>query len=205
MSRLARLGLATVVLVGALAAGRLSLPAATFGCSCMAREPGAPLFSGREQAVLVGTVGAGDGSGIFPFAVERWFRGGNAATIPLASGTLRLPDGSFVSNSCGVDLQPGWHVIIVATLSEGVWSPGACQPFAAVDTAEGQRAIQAAIVTFGTGAPPNQTPGDPPESTDGPAIDLALLAILGVLAVVVAVMFGALFVAFGRRDRSVAP
>lgn len=205
MSRLARLGLATVLLVGALAAGRLALPGGMVACSCLALEPGAPLFTGQEQVVVVGTVGPGDGSGIFPFAVERWFKGGDAATIRLTSATQRLPDGSFVTNSCGVDLTPGWHVILVASLRDGIYDPSPCQPFAAIETADGQRTLQAAIATFGDGAPPGTTPGGTPESPGGPTIDLALIAILGVLAVVIAVLFGALFLAFGRRDGTAAP
>jgi hypothetical protein len=91
-------------------------------------------------------------------------------------------------------------VIIVATLDRGIYTPGVCQPFAAVETADGQRTIQAAIATFGNGVAPDA----PLEPTGGPAIDLALLAILGVVAVVVVVMLGVV-VSFGRRDSGARP
>jgi hypothetical protein len=160
------------------------------------------MFDGQEDAVLVGRVGADDGSGVYPFAVERWFKGGDASNVRLASGTLRQADGSFFGNSCGVDLNPGSHLVLVAYRSEGVLTPSACSPLATVETAEGQAMLAAAARTFG----PGLVPGEPPPADDGgnPPLDLALISIVAVTLILVVVMV-AIALAVGRREPPAQP
>lgn len=168
-------------------------------CSCVASEPGAPIFSGDEQAVVMGRVMNGDGSGIYPFAVERWFKGGVAAIVQLASDSQRLPDGSFMTSSCGVKLTPGAHLILTAWLSDGVYAPSACGLLADVDSPEGQRLVSAAVAAFAQG----EIPGGPSsEPAPGFSFDPALIAILIVIGLVVAVMFGAVALLVRRRRRA---
>ena len=100
MSRLARMVLAVGLLVATLAARQLALPTSVFACSCAATDPGAPAFTGEEQAVFIGTAGQPQPDGTYRFAVERWFVGGNAAEVNVSSERGDA-DGAMAINTCG--------------------------------------------------------------------------------------------------------
>jgi hypothetical protein len=200
--RAAWLVVAAAILNSALLAGALAAPAITVACSCAGPPLGAPIFDGQEDAVLVGRVGADDGSGVYSFVVERWFKGGQAASVRLASGTLRQADGTFAGNSCGVDLNPGAHLVVAAYRSDGLLTPSACSPLATVETGDGQAMLAAAARTFGPGLIPGGPPPTAPERN--PPIDLALISIVGVVLVLVIVIV-AIALAVGRREPPAAP
>jgi hypothetical protein len=190
--------LALVAFVALTAAGSLAAPTCAYACSCAGPLPGVAAFGGPEEVVLVGRVGPDDGSGRYAFAVERWFHGGTAARITLASAAQRQPDGTVSFNTCGVDLQAGAHLVLVAYRGDGIYSPSMCSPIASVESAEGQAIITDAVKAFGSGVPPG---GDGPpaeKADDGPSVYLIAGGIAAVLVL-------ALVVAFSRRERPEAP
>ncbi len=202
---IARRGVRLLAVAGvlnvALVAGALAAPRLTLACSCMAPEPGAPIFDGNEGAVLVGRVGPEAAGGRFSFAVERWFKGGAGATVLLQSATTTFADGQTVINTCGLNLVPGSHLVLAAAIGEGFLEPGSCSPHATVESAEGQQLIAAAEQTFGGGVLVGQPP--PTDPAASPAIDMGLVAIVAVLGVLGTVVI-AMVVAFGRRGPSQA-
>jgi hypothetical protein len=200
MSRLLRVALATVFLVGALSATRLSLPGQMVACSCMPTNEAGP-FTGEEDAVLIGTVGASDGRGVYEFTVERWFHGGDEAVVALQSSTQVLADGTTTIDTCGLSFEPGQRLIFAATRSGATLSPNSCAPYAAAASVEGQQLAAAAVVTFGEGT----LPGSPPKQAADPSVDLALIAILVSFGIVIAVVLGVVVLAFGRRDKTETP
>ena len=204
MTRFLRLGLTAMTLAGVLTVGRIALPGQAFACSCAAPPLGAPIFTGAEEAVLVGTVGPADPNLVHAFAVERWFRGGDAAVVGMLGAEQRFPDGTTAYNTCGLDLEAGQRLVLSAGRVEGNLMPGLCSPSAQVGSPEGQAMLAAAIRTFGEGTVPGTSGPAPPSAPEGPTIDLALIAMLGVLAAVVIVVF-AVVLSFGRRDRAERP
>lgn len=200
MSRLLRVAVAVVLLVGALSLRSVALPSLTFACSCI----GAPAFTGEEDAVLVGTVGPRDARGVFAFAVERWFRGGSDPVVGMLGAEQPMPDGTVAFNTCGVDLHVGQHLILAAFRSDLTLTPSSCSPHTTVESPEGQALLAAAVGAFGNGVIPVAEP-DPGRAHGGPTVDLALIAILGVLAAVVIVLFVVLLFIFRRRDPPAAP
>lgn len=193
-SRWPRLVLAALTLNAALLAGALTAPLVAVGCSCVAPQPGAPIFSGDEGAVLVGTVGADDGRGVFAFHVERWFRGGTDAVVRMESANQSM---------CGVDLKPGQHLILTAFLADGRLSPSICSPHAGVESGEGQAMLTAALGTFGPGIVPGEPP--PGVADDALGIDLALVAIVTVVGLLALVVVGVVVSAIGRREQPDMP
>lgn len=191
-----RITFALVLSLGSIWLAALAAPTSVIACSCAPREPGAPIFSGEETAVLVGTVGQQQGPGRFEFKVERWFKGGEAAVMTVSDGTFVFDDGTTGVNTCGVSLQPGQHVIMSSGLDQGVLQPNNCTPFAAVESQEGQQLVAAAVATFGQGAPPGGVP-DPSEQPE-PGLDLALIA-LAAVGLIVALSLGAIVLAVARR------
>lgn len=190
--------LALVALLTVGAVGSLAQPTCAYACSCAGPLPDVADYNGPEEVVLVGRVGPDDGSGQYPFAVERWFHGGTAARITLASAAQRQPDGTVAFNTCGVELLVGAHLVLVAYRGDGVYSPSICSPIASVESAEGQAIITDAVKAFGSGVPPG---GDGPavENADnGPSVYLIAAGIAAVLVV-------ASIVAFARRERPEAP
>ena len=197
MNRFLRVAMATTLLVGALGATQLSLPGRTFACSCVAPQPGAPAFTGEEGAVLMGTVGPGDGRGTFAFAVERWSHGGSAASVRLQSSTETFPDGSVAENTCGLRFEVGERLIMAAGwMNATTLRPSACSPHALVASPEGQALAADAARAFGEGATPGPSPGPGPGATAGP--DLGLVAI-ALVTLVVGLTAAAAVLAFARR------
>jgi hypothetical protein len=203
MNRLLRVTLATVFLLGALSTTQLSLPGLTVACSCMAPEPGAPAFTGEEDAVLMGMVGQPDGRGTYAFAVERWFRGGNAAGVWLQSAMQTFPDGQTAINSCGLTFEAGERLILAAgRMDATTLMPGSCSPYALVASPEGQRLVADAVRAFGEGTAPGVPPGNAP--ADAPAPDLGLVAI-ALVTFIVGLTAAAAVLAFARRRESPEP
>ena len=202
MNRLLRVASATVLLFGALSAGQLSVPGFTLACSCVAPVPGAPTFTGEEDAVLMGTVGQPDGRGMNAFAVERWFHGGSAATVRLQSALEMFPDGSTAENTCGLHFEVGERLILAASRMDATTlRPGSCAPYATVASPEGQQLEADAVRAFGEG----RTPGNPPDievGADAPP-DLGLVAI-ALVTFVVGLTAVAALLAFARRREAPA-
>lgn len=202
MNRLLRVALATVLLVGASSASHLSLPGVTFACSCLAPEPGAPVFTG-DEAVLIGTVGPGDGRGTYAFAVERWFQGGNAASVRLQSQMETFPDGQTVINTCGLTFEVGERLILAAGWMDATTLvPDSCSPHALVASPEGQQLVAAAVRTFGEGTTPGAPPDTDPGADAGPDLGLVAIALVTFIVGLTGVA-GAL--AFARRREPPSP
>ena len=202
MNRLLRVALATILLVGALSASHLSLPALTFACSCIAPQPGAPSFTGEEDAVLMGTVGPGDGRGMYAFAVERWFHGGNAASVRLQSQEITFADGQTMIDTCGLRFEVGQRLILAAGRTDGTTlTPNSCAPYSLVATPEGQRLVADAVRAFGEGVAPGVPPDIDPGADPGP--DLGLVAI-ALVTFVVGLTLAAAVLAFARGREKAA-
>jgi hypothetical protein len=203
MKRLLRVAVATTLLVGAMSATHLSVPGRAVACSCIGPQPGAPVFTGDEDAVLIGTVGPGDGRGAYAFAVERWFKGGNAASVRVQSSMETLPDGSTAENTCGLRFEVGERLIMAAGwMNATTLLPNACAPHAAVATPEGQRLVAGASQAFGEGTVPDPPPDLRPGANAGPDLGLVAIAlvtfVVGLTAAAVALSFSR------RRDESSA-
>jgi hypothetical protein len=203
MNRLLRVALATALFVGALSLTQLSLPDLTVACSCAAPQPGAPVFTGEEGAVLIGTVGPGDGRGTYAFVVERWFHGGDAASVRLQSATETLPDGSTAVNSCGLTFEVGERLILAAGWMDArTLRPSACSPHAVVGSPDGQPLVAEAVRAFGEGVAPGPPPGTDPGAGGRP--DLGLVAI-ALVTFVVGLTAAAAVLGFARRREKAAP
>ena len=196
MSRLLRIVAAITFLVGVLSAQRLAFPGGAFACSCAAPGPAAPAFSGEEQAVFIGTAGQPQPDGTYRFSVERWFKGGNAAEVNVASEREPMPDGAVAINTCGLHFEVGDRLIMAAAQVNGVYHPGLCSPHAAMNTEEGARLLNAAVAAFGQGGPPGQVPDPRDTMPDDP--DLAGLA-LGIVGILVLLVVVSVVVAARRR------
>jgi hypothetical protein len=203
MNRLLRVASATVLLVGVMSAGNLSLPGLTVACTCMAPVPGAPAFSGEEDAVLVGTVGQTDGRGVYAFAVERWFHGGSAATVRLQSAMETFPDGQTAINSCGLTFEVGERLIMAAGRTDATTlRPGSCAPYARVASPQGQQLLADAVRAFGEGAAPGTPPEIPPGADAPPDLGLVAIALVTFIVGLTAVAAG---LAFARRRETPPP
>ncbi len=173
------------LLASAASGAHLAMPQLAVACSCAAPLPGVADFDGPDQAVVVGQVGAEVGGGLFAFAVERWFHGGTEPTIRMRSATERLPDGSFVTNTCGVELVPGTRLVVAAHRADDVVTPSACSPHAEVESMEGQQMLAGAAARFGPGIVPNET--SPPDEAPLDLATIAIALVLGTVGLVVAV------------------
>lgn len=193
MNRVPRILLVAILIGGFLSVGRLALPGAAFACMC-AEFPNVRTFDGVDEGVLVGRVGDDNRSGQFPMTVERWFHGGDAAMVLLDSGTRRMPDGSYTSSSCGVQLNAGMHLVLAAPRAVDRLAPNTCTPLASVESPEGQAMLADAVGRFG----PGLVPGEPPEVDE--QLDVAFIAIVAALVVVLAIVGAVVVLAVGRRE-----
>lgn len=202
MSHLLRLLMAVALLVGALWGHRLAFPGDALACVC-AVEPGAPVFSGQEDGVFIGTARELRPDGNLRFAVERWFVGGTPFTweILVFSGSQPVPGGEMTS-SCSVMIDIGDRMIIAARLSDGVYQPGACAPHAAVASEEGTRLLHAAVARFGQGTSPGQPPDPRDTMPDDPSPAGFVIGMVGILVLVIVI---AVVGAARRRDEMLAP
>ena len=191
MTRALRLAAAIVFLVATLSAHRLALPTSVFACSCAAPNPGAPAFTGEEQAVFIGTAGQPRPDGTYRFAVERWFVGGDAMEVNVSSEREPMPDGGVVINTCGLHFEVGDRLIMAAGFADGTYMPGLCSPHAVVASDEGGRLIAAAEAQFGGGFVPNGQPrpsaGDAAFGIDIAGVALGAIGIIVLLALLVVV------------------
>jgi hypothetical protein len=193
-----RVLLAALLALGSIWLAQMVAPQLVRACSCVPTEPDAPILSGEESAVFVGTAGAEDARGRVAFTVERWYQGGSEPVVLVQSAREVFADGTSVINTCGLTFEPGVTMIMVAGWSEGVLIPGSCAPHARIDSAEGQRLMVAAVDAFGEGIAPGEPPPDVVTEDNG-SIDVATIAFLlvgavvalGVLALIVAVARGA--------------
>lgn len=194
-----RVVLAAAVLAGAFAAGQLAIPDSAFACSCVAPQPGAPAFDGSEAAVFIGTAGQPQPDGTFRFTVERWFKGGDAREVDVASEKLVLADGTTMIDTCGLHFEVGDRLVLTASISDGTYTPGNCSPHAAVASEEGQRLLNAAVATFGPGRIPGQ-PEDPQpgEMPDDPSLTGLAIGMVGILVLVI--LISAVAAAYRRRE-----
>ena len=175
----------------AFAAG-MAWPRATFAGSCIA---GITMddIAREDAAVLIGRVGAARADGAFDFAVERWFRGGEAAVVPMMGARQRLADGSEVWNTCGLDLKTGQRLILAAGRGEGAYVPSICSLSADADGDQGRQMIIDANRLFGPGFVPGTAP--PTDDAGLPIVGIAIGS-LALAALVVAVLLVA------RRERT---
>ncbi len=187
MSRLLRIAFAIAFLVASLSAHRLAFPGGTFACSCVAPEPGAPVFSGEEQAVFIGTAGQPQPDGTYVFAVQRWFVGGDAMEVKVTSEREPMPDGAMVINTCGLHFEVGDQLIMATGFADGVYRPDLCSPHAVMNSDEGARLLEAARAKFGDGAPPGARPSGVTDGASG--FDLATAALIGVGLIVLIALF----------------
>lgn len=191
--------LLAAALFSVIAVGSLADPRCASACSCAGETPIGD-FDGPDEVVVVGRVGADDGSGLFTFHVERWFHGGDAATIQLASGSQRIGGDQWVVNTCGVELRTGDHLVVAMGRSEDGYLPSACAPHAIVESPQGARLIADAERAFGPGRSPT---GDPVVPDVAPAAGVPLLLVAGVVLVVLLLGFAA--VAAVRREDQAGP
>ena len=191
MTRLPRVAMAITFLVMSLSAHRVVFPGGAFACSCAAPDPGAPAFSGEEQAVFIGTAGQPQPDGTYLFAVQRWYVGGGAMQVKVTSEREPMPDGAVVINTCGLHFEVGDQLIMAAGFANGVYMPGLCSPHAVVASDEGGRLIAAAEAQFGGGFVPDGQPrpsvGDAAFGIDIAAVALGGVGIIVLLALLITV------------------
>jgi hypothetical protein len=195
VSRLARIACAAVLLAGAAFGTQLSMPSLTFACSCM--QPGnvAEVAGDPNILVVTGTVVAIDvrvdrfgQRTTGQFAVERVFQGpALPANVPIVGGN---------GADCLPMIEAGWHVVMTARIVEERLEPVGCGHFGLLSQPSGQELLRDVLAEFGQGAgPPPAAPAPPP------GVDLASIALIAVGGLVAAVLFGAVFLALGRRER----
>ena len=189
MHRLRRFILVAAVATVSIAG--LAFPKAAFACSC-AGEPKLSDAAEGDVAVFVGRVASVRADGSYDFAVERWFRGGSAAVVPVMSARQVFPDGMTALNTCGLDLQTGQHLLLAAGRDEaGVYYPNICSYHAEFNGEFGGQLAIEANQLFGPGFVPGTAPPEP-----GAGLTRFVLPALAGLAFVTIVLF-----AFVRRER----
>lgn len=175
-----RIALVAILLAGGAGAAALARPMPVAACSCMAPLPVADYLADPNTIIATGTV-ASVGGGESPdgmFALERWSKG----VPPAPNVQIRGGNGA----DCGVVLQPGQHLIVVAQWAEGVLSPSLCTPYGDLDTPEGRALLAEAEEALAEGfepVTPTPEPAPPEASFDptpfvvgGALLALALLA-----------------------------
>ena len=188
VSRIARIGLAVIVLVGLLTVRNLSVPSTTVACSCVPWGDTLAAYRTEENVrILAGTVVAlRDQRGMF--GIERVFKG------PVTGPAMEIDGGD--AGMCGFQLKLGMRLVLSTWTEGGVLQPSSCMPSAMLDTPEGAKLLADAEASYGGGVdPPPGAPMDPtpePSPVDTGAADSALpMVMLGVVAVVI-VLFGGL-------------
>ena len=204
MTRLLRMLATVAVLVAAVSVHRLAFPGGTFACSCVAPDPGAPAFTGVEQAVFIGTAREPLADGTYRFAVERWFAG--AATPPeikVSSEREPMPDGAMAINTCGLHFEVGDRLIMATAFRDGVYHPDLCSPHATMNSDDGARLLNAAVSTFGQGLSPGQVPDPRDTMPDDPGPAGFAIAVVGILIMVI--LIAVIASARQRREDQPAP
>jgi hypothetical protein len=203
LSSLARIALAVSLLSSALATHHLAFPGGTLACSCVAPDPGAPVFTGEELAVFVGTAGMPQPDGTHAFVVERWFKGGPAPVVRVASERVVFADGSTAIDTCGLHFEVGDRLLLTASVDQqGRYGPGLCMPHAVVESPEGQRLLAAAEATFGEGNVPG-APSAPDDMPDDPDLTGFAIGMVGILVLIVVIAM--LAAARRRREEELLP
>jgi hypothetical protein len=187
----ARILLAVLLMVGAVATVESASPDGVVACSCfrpdsveellraVAREhdPGTVVLAGRIVRLARNLNGRQTGA----LVVTHVFKGAvPRQEVPIIGGG---------GGDCTVDLEGLSDVVMVARVEWRSVVPGLCRPIAALATAEGQELFNTAVEVFGVGPPAEE------DLPSVPGADVALLATLGILVAVA----GSLFLLVARR------
>lgn len=194
LSRFVGIVCVSALLAGLLSSIQLGSPSLTIACSCAPRGAVAEVAGDPGVLVLTGTVAAIElANGPFgpqraaQLTVLRVFQGQvRPGPVPIKGG-----DGA----NCLPALETGWHVVLTARIVANGLEPVACGHFGLLTTPEGQALLREVEAAFGQGA-------GPPRPTSERDVDLASVALIAVGGLVVAVLLGAVILAFGRRDRA---
>ena len=186
--------LRTVLMIGVVAVGfgvlGLANPGCAYACSCIQPQPIAEYAALPDTVILTGTVTAADANQQGLFRVERWYKGTSAAIdVPIRGGN---------GADCGIPLTVGMHMILVATVANGILQPSICSPWGDLSTPEGRQLQDEALLALGEGTLPGgsgEPGGSPPET---PTIPWIVVIGAGVAVLLVVVVAGASFVS-GRR------
>lgn len=185
----------TVLMIGAMAVGfgvfGLANPKCVAACSCGPPLPMAAYAADPNVVVLTGTVVAVDQNQLGTFRIERWYKGTSAAIdVPIRGGN---------GADCGIPLTVGMHMVLVATVDNGVLHPSICSPWGDLSTPEGRQLEDEALLAFGEGTLPGGGSGEPGGSPP-PTLNIPWIAVIGagVVVLLVVVVAGASFVS-GRR------
>lgn len=144
--------LATLILVLA-GVGAGAAPSCVLACSCAQPPSLRVAVDERGSAVFVGRAVARTGD-VVSFAIERWYAGAGAAPVV----SIQAGNGGM----CGLDIQPGEHLVLTAAPVDGQFSPSICSPYGRVGTAEGAALLAEAEATFGPGRTFVEDPGSAP-------------------------------------------
>ena len=147
-------------------------PGSTYACSCVQPRPIAEYRGNSEYAVLAGRVAAVDANQRGSFAVEQWFQGGAAPIVPIQGGQ---------GADCGLPIEAGQHLVLVAFVEGGTIHAGICSPSGDLNTREGQALAREVVTAFGPGV---AVGGDDPPASGG----VPMGVLLGLAALVIGVM-----------------
>ena len=187
--------LRSVLMIGLVAVGSgvlgLANPGCAYACSCIRPQPIAEYAALPDTVILTGTVTTTDANQQGLFRVERWYKGTSAAIdVPIRGGN---------GADCGIPLTVGMHMVLVATVDNGVLHPSICSPWGDLSTPEGRQLEDDALLVLGEGTLPGgsgEPSGSPPET---PAIPWIVVIGAGVVVLIVVVVAGASFVSGRRR------
>lgn len=182
-------------MIGVVAVGfgilGLANPGCAYACSCVQPQPIADYAALPDTVILTGTVTAADASQQGLFRVERWYKGTSAAIdVPIRGGN---------GADCGIPLTVGMHMVLVATVDNGVLHPSICSPWGDLSTPEGRQLEDEALLALGEGTLPGGGSGEPGGSPP-PTLNIPWIVVIGagVVVLLVVVVAGASFVS-GRR------
>lgn len=207
-SRVARVALAALFLVGIAAARDLALPTTTVACSCRPPDPAdiAEVANFSPEMILfegiVTDMGQGSdemGHSFGDLTVTRVYKG----TLP--SNHVRVIGGG--GGDCTMALRVGQRLFGVGMFDGTSVTPQLCSDFGDPATPEAQPFLAAAVAAFGPGVVPREVvvpiATTPPASSGLISRDLALpLTLGGVLVVVVGLFWGVAM--YARRPRDMA-
>lgn len=196
LAAIGRVGAAAILLASALFTSQLTVPSVAVACSC--RMPGgvAEVVGDPDIVVVAGTIAAVEiANGPFgpqravQLTVLRVFQGEVLpGPVPIRSGH---------GSDCIPMLEGGSHVVLTARIGETGLEPVICGHFGLLTTVEGQALLREVEAAFGPGT-------GPPAPAPASGVDLASIALIAVGGLVAVVLFGTIFLAFGRRDRAAA-
>jgi hypothetical protein len=160
----------------------------------------------RQVVIVVGRAGVAEGDRT-PFGVERQYFGpALPPAIQVVPATVRLPDGTSMVNTCGIDLVIGRRMFLVMSVeADGSFGPSTCLPAAPADEPAGEAYIAEAIAAFGGGVVPSAAATDPPipivspDTPASPAPDAGVVGAGPALAAALVLALGLALLARRRR------